>query len=303
MGQIVYELIGTPGVWGYVILHAVAGAVVLGLLAWWLVVVSPTGAGPLSVRLVILSPMAALLIVFLGAYDPFTVLGMVGLIYSWTRGPRWLSFVAGLYLGFQHFEQGLVAIVVGGMVAWAVSVQDPTLVQRHHIPWAVPGLIVGKLALILTLWLTIEDGIGGRSSFVVWEWVRPAIVSQANFGPVILLSAFSGAWAIVAFAFLRTRRQGRLWLAIAFAVCLIPTSIAADHTRIFILCSFVGLSFLTAAFLRDPAFSRRDRQVVEWMAWVITPLFIWTAGEGFGYVQHTGVLDLFIMLGQQVSAW
>lgn len=51
VGQIAYEVIGAPGVWGYVILRAVAAVLTVRLLAWRLVRVSPTGSGPLGVRL------------------------------------------------------------------------------------------------------------------------------------------------------------------------------------------------------------------------------------------------------------
>lgn len=50
-----------------------------------------------------------------------------------------------------------------------VSLQDPDLIRRRNILWAVPGLIMGKVILVATLALTVGDGSGGRNSFVIWE--------------------------------------------------------------------------------------------------------------------------------------
>lgn len=39
------------------------------------------------------------------------------------------------------------------------------------------------------------------------------------------------------------------------------------------------------------------------VSWMNFGRVIWTAGEGFGYLQLTEVIDLFVVLGQRVAAW
>ena len=301
VGQVAYQLGGALGTWEYVLIHALAAVACVALLAWWLAREVPADRRWTARRLVVLSPVAAVLLVFLGAYDPFTVLGVAALLFAWTSGRRWALLLAGTYLGFQHFEQGLIVVTVSTIVALAIG---PALGGGRRTPaWAYLGLLAGKLLLSLALLVATGDAVSGRGSYVVWEWVRPAVVSGLNFGPVLLLSLFAGAWAIVVAGFLRSGTRSRLLLVLAFAVCLVPTAIAADHTRIFVLCSLPGLMMLTALVLADPTVSAGEVVLIEALAWIVTPLFVWQASEGFGYVQHTGVLDLYQMFAQQVSTW
>jgi hypothetical protein len=60
---------------------------------------------------------------------------------------------------------------------------------------------------------------------------------------------------------------------------------------------------LTALVLNDESVSAREVVLIEALAWIVTPLFMWQASEGYGYLQHTGVLDLYQMFAQQVSTW
>ena len=303
VGQIVYELAGSRGTWEYVLLHGLAAIAAVALLAMWISGQVPADARWTARRLVVLSPVAAVLVIFLGAYDPFTVLGTVALLYAWSHGRAWTVGLAGAYLGFQHFEQGLVVVTVAVLMSLALTGDTSASGRRPSPGWAYVGLAVGKALLTAVLWAGTGDAVSGRSSYLIWEWVRPALVSGLNFGPVLLLSFFSGAWAIVLLGLLQRRGRSR-WLAFsAFAVCLVPTALAADHTRIFVLCSLPGLMMLTAAVLSRESTTRREVMLIEGLAWVVTPIFIWQASEGFGYVQHAGVLDLYQRFAQQVSSW
>lgn len=301
LGQIAYRIGGALGTWEYVLIHALAAMGAVALLAWWLARQVPAGRRGVAVRLVVLSPVVAVLVVFLGAYDPFTVIGMAALLFAWASGSRWAVVAAGVYLGFQHFEQGLVVVIVGAVAAYALRGRPGA--DRPTPAWAYLGLVVGKAALTLVLQMATGDGLSGRSSYLVWEWVRPALVSTVNFGPVLLLSLFAGLWALVVVGLLRLQLRQRLLMLLAFALCLVPMAVAADHTRIYVLCALVPLLMLTADVLRGGDVTGHELVLVEAMAWLVVPLFVWTSSDGTGYLQHTGVYDLWVMFGQQVDGW
>lgn len=301
IGQLAYRIGGALGTWEYLLVHAVAAVAAVALLAWWLARQVPVGRRGVAVRLVLLSPAAALLVVFLGSYDPFTVLGLAALLFAWAADSRWAMVAAGGYLGFQHFEQGLVVVTVASVAAYALQ-ERPGTGSRSTPAWAYLGLVLGKVALTIVLQIAVGDGLGGRSSYLVEYWLRPALTSTVNFGPVLLLSLFAGLWALVVIGVLRLPARARVLVVLAFVLCLIPMVVAADHTRIFVMCSTVPLLMLAADVLNGSDVSRRELVIVEAMAWIVVPLFVWTSYDA-GYLQHTGVYDLWVMFGQQVNSW
>lgn len=302
LGQIAYRALGALGTWEFLLIHAAAGAAAVALLVWWLCRQTPPGRRGVAARLVLLSPVVAVLVVFLGAYDPFTVIGMAALLFAWTSGSRAALIAAGAYLGFQHFEQGLVAVTVGSVAAFALR-DRPGSRDLHSPVWAFFGLALGKAVLTAILQMTTGAGLSGRSSYLVWEWVRPAVASSINFGPVLLLSLFAGLWAVVVLGVLRLPLRPRLIMILSFVLCLVPMTLAADHTRIYVLCSLVPLMMLVADLLRGSDVTSRELIVVEAAAWVVVPLIVWTSGEGAGYLQHPGSYDEWVMFLQQVGSW
>lgn len=302
--QLIYEAFGSRGVWAYLIECAAVAMVAVALLIWWYAREATPGNRARAIRLAILSPVIALLVGFIGGYDPFTVLGFVIMVWAWRLDKRWLLVVAGVFLGFQHFEQALVGVIAATLVALAIAQQDVDRPRRPTIAWALIGVAAGKALNALLLAVVVGDGFGGRTSYLVANWVVPAVKTSIDFLPVLVLSFFAGAWAIVILGFVSSTTRARVLMCAAFAVCLIPMAVAADHTRIFILVSLPSLAIISGWLLsKDESLTLREWRLVEGLAWIVVPILVWTDSVGAGYVQHLGTVDQLLMFLQQSGRW
>jgi hypothetical protein len=300
--QLIYEGLGSRGILWYLAQWIATFVIAVGLLALWYADAAGTGRRHRGVRLALLSPVVAVFVGFIGGYDPLTVIGAVGMLWAWKFGSRPLLIAAGVFLGFQHFVQAVPMVIAAALTAWAFA-QNRADFRRPTFAWALPGLVLGKVISMIVL-LTVTGSIGGsRSEFLTEQWVRPAIISAINFWPIFLLSMFAGAWVIVAMCFVDAKTRARVALVAAFVVCLASCFFAADHTRIFILVALPSLALMTRWLLTRPRTSTRELTIVEVLAWVTTPVLLWTGSDGTGYVQYLGALDQLIMFGQVVGTW
>jgi len=72
-------------------------------------------------RLMLLTPMTAILFLSIGSYDPYTVIGFALGLFAWRRNSLPLMTLAGAYMGFQHFEQSLVAVTAVGLLTTGLA--------------------------------------------------------------------------------------------------------------------------------------------------------------------------------------
>lgn len=304
IGSLIFTLIGNSDPVVFLGLHLVALVAALVLMLWWVAAMTPRSSRLMAFRLVILSPWVALLLIFLGSYDPFTVIGFALVLLSWTYNKTLLIFLAGVIVGFQHFEQSLFAVIAAYLVIVALRDHLPSnfLILRQFL-FTLSGLIFGKLALTLILTVSSESGAFGRGAFWTAEWFRISFVTSVNFWAVFLLSLFAGSWGLIVVTTLSVRRKQQATLFAAFVLCLLPAVLTLDHTRVFVMTSMLSLSVMTVVFARSAnQLSRKDFVYVEALAWLIVPLSVWVGMDGTPYLHNVGSLDQLIIFYNQVTS-
>ena len=301
VGAIIFTSIGNSGERFYLLLHAVAtlvSIIVILSFVWCMA----SGLGRTSaIRVTILSPWVALLIIFLGSYDPFTIFGFGLLLWS-LRSKSWvLSLLAGFYLGFQHFEQSVVAIVAVSLVIIAVRENLPhRFARREQLIGALAGAISGKIILTIILEKSSDSETFGRSVYWTGEWFRISAITSVNFGAVFLMSLFAGLWGLVGYVFIRSAVRERLFLGLAFFVLLVPAILTLDHTRVFVMGSMLSLTVLTISVYRNGSEpSGPTIKLLELLAWIIIPISVWVGMDGTPYLHPVGSLDQLIIFVRQ----
>jgi len=303
IGSIIYTFIGKNDLLVFLGLHVVALVVAVVLILWWMAIVTPQSSRLMAFRLVILSPWVALLFIFLGSYDPFTIIGFALVLMSWTYSNTLLIFLAGVFLGFQHFEQAIFSVLAAYLVVVVFRDRIPLkALNSKGLYFTLGGLIFGKFTLTLILTVSTESGAFGRGAFWTAEWFRISLITSVNFWAVFLLSLFAGSWGLIVVVSLSARRKQRVILLAAFFLCLIPALFTLDHTRVFVMTSILSLTIITAVFARSTElFSSRDFVYVEALAWLIVPVSIWVGMDGTPYLHNVGSLDQLIMFYNQVA--
>ena len=126
-----------------------SGLLALAVLTAWMVATTGGDQRWRAGRLILLSPIVAVIYVRIGSYDTFTVLAWGIALWLWRSGRRSALFAGGVLLGFQHFEQTMMG-VAGLLCAWYALRSDlPTSLRRLSPFWLLPGVVAGKCGLIL----------------------------------------------------------------------------------------------------------------------------------------------------------
>jgi len=297
IGAAIFTAIGINDPKVFLLLHMFVAIMAVGLTLWSVFLMLPKGGGSSAFRLVILSPWVALLVIFLGSYDPFTVLAFSLLLLAWRSRHLTVTFLTGVILGFQHFEQSVFAVIAASLTAFALKDRlPPDLSSIKKFLATLGGLVSGKLVLTVILINSPVSEAFGRSTYWTLEWFRISLVTSVNFWAVFLLSLFAGSWGLILFTVSRIERQQRWILFAALIVCLVPAVITLDHTRVFVMISMLSLTLVTIAAFRDSSFAgSKERKLIEALAWVIVPITLWVSMDGTPYLNQVGSLDQMII--------
>lgn len=283
---------------------ALGASVLLALWVWSELAGSAQRAR--GFRIAMLAPVTGVLFLTLGGYDPFTALGWVIALFAWKRHSQTLLILAGVYLGFQHFEQAALMAVSWGMVVYALRSSGPQSWQKRCNPiWMFPGVLAGKLLLTLVLFAQGIDPFAGRGFWVASsELLRFAIIGSANFAPILTYSLFAGVWAVVIVALLLTpSNRKRLLLVVAVAIPGIVAIVTLDHTRVFVMMTVPLVAIMIVYVLQAPqlrAFAPLPI-LLEVLAWVMVPVTL--QGTSTVYIDSTNFLDMTIVFTRQLLGW
>jgi len=295
------RLDSSPWLVAYYFLAALLASVLVA--AWVWVELRGSQHRAKGFRIAVLGPLTGLLFLTIGSYDPFTALGLAIALFAWRTHSRVLFLLAGIYLGFQHFEQSIVVIVSWSLATLALQSDFPKPWSSRQNPiWLLPGAIVGKVTLSLIIAAQGVDPAEGRLHWMESTyWLKQAIVGSINFGPVLLLSFFAGAWAVVILTLMipDTWRR-RSYLLAALLIPAIFAVITLDHTRVFIMVTIPLVAISTVIVLSHPRFSRNRELMIliEALAWIMIPMTV--QGTDVVYVDGFNVLDMGIMLLPQL---
>lgn len=268
-------------------LNVVAVLLALFALAAWAVVAAWETDPWRAARLVVLAPVGAVLLAWIGMYDAFTVLAWVLALFAWLSGWRWAMSAAGLLLGFQHFEHGLVGLVALFLAWLALRTRLPNALQTRSPLWLLPGILLGKVLLVLAFW---SQGVSadGRSDWVsrfLYEWTAVG----ANVLPLLVWSLFAGWWAVVIYLGLDSTRRQQVYLAGALAIGLAATAISGDRPRVFVLVLMPAVAIAAVAFSGSIRRHSRESYVIETVVWLAPPILFW--GKD---VANANVIDLLV---------
>jgi len=219
-----------------VVAHIVAIVLAVTLLATWAARNTIAGDRWASARFVLLSPITAVLLITIGLYDPFTVIGVAAGFWAWSNSNRWFLMVVGIYLGFQHFERGLLVLIIWMLALASLRDQLPLRLRNMSQPaWLLPGLVVGKIILMIALTAQGLPALQGRSS-VFSDYLSTAIRAGAGNFPAYVWFSFAGLWLLVIISFLRMREtKSRILLVSAIAIAALFSLVTVDTIRVTVI--------------------------------------------------------------------
>jgi hypothetical protein len=256
-----------------VIAHIVAILLAITLLATWAARNTITGDRWAAARFVLLSPITAVLLITIGLYDPFTVLGVTAGLWAWTHGNKFLLLLAGIYLGFQHFEQGLLVLAIWSLAFVSLREQLPERLMKLRLPLLfLPGLVMGKIILMIALVLQGLPALQGRSS-VFSNYLLTALNAGAGNFPAYVWFSFAGLWLLVIISFLRmTETKSRILMISAIALAVLFSLVTVDTIRVTVIIT-LPLALLLIVARRTNTGSRElvPAPVTEGVMWLATP--------------------------------
>lgn len=288
-GIVLFRMLGLESEREFLLLAASSAVSAVLALAVWAAWAAPKGLKTRAVRLMLLAPLPAVLFNWLGFYDGYTALAWAVVLWAWASGSRLLLAVAGVFLGLQHFEQGLLGIL-GITLMWIAARNDLRAPLKVLAPtWSLLGLVAGKAILMTTLAVNGSE-LSGRTSGVS-AYYREWIITAINTGPILLWSLFAGSWAILIAWWLRESRvRNHLLLAVALSIAAGTMLLSGDRPRVFIMITAPLLLLLTVALLARNDLSRKTWLGIETLVWVGPPVALWGA-----VVVNANALDHLIM--------
>ena len=265
--------------------------IALAVWAWWAWLAVGDAQKWRAARLAVLAPLTGVLATWLGFYDPFTMLAWLAVLFAWLSRSRALLVIAGVLLGFQHFEHGVLGMAALALTWWAVRVDLPDRLQQSNPLWALLGVAIGK-AILLVVMAASGSALSGRTSWLstyLLDWTKVGV----NTAPILLWSLFAGAWALViAYWLAQGDRRARVFLVAAFAVGIVATILSGDRPRVFIIVMAPALLLVTIAYLRRRSNHPSELRLVETLMWVAPAITLWGAE-----VVYSNALD------QAITTW
>ncbi len=294
LGIIAARLLGFDTVQQFLQLHAVVVLLALSLLAAWaFVATADRGARWQATRLSLLAPTGAILLTWIGRYDAFTALVWALALFAWSTRRRVLLVAAGLLLGFQHFEHALMGAFVLWLTWMALRPQTPDSLRHTNPLWLVPGIALGKLALVV-VFATQSVPISGRVDWVerfIYDWT----VTAVSILPLLIWSLFAGWWAVGASLYLDASRRGRRLLLLALMVGILATLLSGDRPRVFVLIFLPAIALGSVVFARSALSDTKKRRLVEVIVWLAPPFIFW--GDA---VTNVNIIDPLVIAFQEL---
>jgi hypothetical protein len=297
LGTVIFRALPWQTSQSFMWLMIASAVLAIGGLALWMASLAPQYQKSRAARLALLAPLPAVLLTWLGGYDGFTVIAWLVCLAAWAFGRPWVLALAGLLLGFQHFEHAVLGTAALSLTWFAIRGDLSARLNRFSPLWIVPGLLAGKGILII--WLVVNNSsTSGRGSWLS-EFLREWTVTAISVGPTLLWACFAGSWAIIVGLVLQNRsRRALVLLAGALAIGFLATFLSGDRPRVLTLVLAPSLALVTLAFLsreRKAENSTRNLALVETIVWLAPPLFLW--GKA---VIGTNVIDQMIVTWSQV---
>ena len=273
LGPLAYGLLPQHGLLLFVLLHLAVLALAGGLLLVWLLRRYGTDAGSVAATVLLLAPLTAVLLEWVGIYDAFSLLAWVLLVMS-LPGPRTVQVCAAVLAGLQNLEQVLVGLVVLALL--------PELSRRAGWrPW-LPGLLGGALAgrAALEAYLaSVGAPSGSRLTFLLHDQalLREVLHSSLVSAPLLVMTVLGGLWVLAVPAVLDGwpvwSASLRARLLLALLLLLAVGTVTADHTRVMALSSVPAVvAGAVAVGTSTPTYGAFWRRQEPWLLLLFPPV-------------------------------
>lgn len=278
LGQALYHSLGWADTRAFIVLHLAALLVSGLLLAGWLIRLLGLQRGAIAVCLLLVSPLTAVLLDWIGMYDAFSVLVWVLLFFA-LRHNAWLQAAVAVLGGLQNFEQFLVSVILLALL--------PELTKGLGLRARPVALLAGTVAgkVILEIYLRSAGAVNGsRFSFLANGSILHFVVSTfAVLAPVIVFTVLGGLWVPV------LRRLPAVWSSspralrvrglVAAAIVLGIGILSADHTRVMVLISFPLLVLLCIHLAKESETVTTWLRLPETWLVLLIPAFVIVSGN------------------------
>jgi hypothetical protein len=273
IGLVLYQLSPFRGVLVFAALHAAALLGAYAAFAGWFLRHLGWHRGLIATTLLVLSPLTAVVMRWVGSYDAFYLLAWAAVL--WTLRARWpAQLAAGLVLGVQNAEQGIVGLLLFWLLRGFVTRGEP---YARPIA-ALAGAVLGKL--LLEGYLHSAGAVSGsRATWLAnWALLEPTLSSALMMLPVIAWSGLCGLWFFVPQlprvtwtrpVVLRLLAAAGLWLGTAIQ--------AADHSRLLslTLLPVVLLGIREVVATRFSSLESLWRSYAWWVLVIAPPTIVW----------------------------
>jgi len=264
-------LVGANGIATFVLFHLAFAVAFTSLFTWTIFRRLPERQARIAFLIFVSIPASGTVYYWIGMDAVVLFLMLVALVYP---KPPVVPLIAGIALGLQHFEQGLVA---GGALLVAIVTSSRMRLTAPYSPgfaiaWIV-GTIAGKalLTLLFARWGVIVNT--GRLTLFGHEFQTLLLEAAFHF-QVILWSMLGVGWLVLLGYVDRLRREA-LPLVCGLLVCLPFLVLAQDETRVIAIITFPLLAGYW--FFNEEALARvsgRDASFL-FVAWLVVP-WNWT---------------------------
>lgn len=237
LGQLAYRSLPVHDQDVFLQLHVACLLVAAALLGWWMCRRLGQQGGLVAAMVLALAPVTAVLLLWIGMYDAFSILVWVAVLTTLGRRPGW-QLAAGVLAGLQDFEQMAVGLLLLALLPQLAR----SLGLRPRIGYLLGGAVLGKLALEIYLH-AVGAGSGSRLSWLArWDVFSGLLGSTSANVALLLWSALAGLWGFALKALYDSwgswPRGERVGLALAAALWFGTSALSADHTRVLAMTSF-----------------------------------------------------------------
>lgn len=261
----------------YLALHAIAA--VLSIFVGYLIISKRYSGTTLTVSISIFAilPVNAAIFYWIGMDGVLVCLFMTSLLVKNT----FLLALLGIFIGMQHFELGIVAVLTLFTFEILIRKQKTDGKSVVEIATLLLGVLIGKVFLIIIF--RFSGIVLQENRFTLGiENFRHNLVVHVRFLPAAIFTMFGVLWILI----LKMESTTRKAFLIASAIPVLTSLFVWDQTRVLQISS--TLLVMRAVVLNETLLKSLSFQELRYLlfAWLIVPwIWIWQAflGSVTGY--------------------